>query len=270
MIRYLLLASSALLASPVAAQEWQTGPQTPSYPGGELADYPGVLGDGSTAQGGVAPAEAFVPDDVTSPDVNISEWITDTSVSRNTGDGEHKVRFICNVSHEASVDPILYPGEIHESHEHTFVGNMHTDENSTFESLRLNPGSTCAGGPVNASAYWETSVKKPLPSGVVASVKPDNIVLYYAHNAAASPTKYPLLNGLGFIFGVNPDDPNDLMRKAEIPSGFGYITDGFDGWSCYEADGSTPVDPDVPGPVRGFQTPEGTDPWGGRAQRVNY
>lgn len=266
MIRRLLLASSALLASPVAAQEWQIGPQTPSYPGGALAEYPGVIGDGTTDQGGVAPAEAFVPEDIPSSEagVDVEEWITDTNVSRNASDPEHKLRFVCNASHEASVDPILYPGQIHESHDHTFVGNMHTDQNSTFESLRENPGSTCPGGPVNPSAYWETSVKKQLPSGVVASIKPDLVVLYYVHNATESPTKYPLLNGLGFIFGRNPDDPNDLLRKAEIPSGFAYITDGFGGWACYQSDGVTPVDPDVPGPVYGFQTPEGTDPWGGR------
>lgn len=263
MIRY-LLTLLALLASPVAAQEWQTGPQTPSYPGGAENEYTGVVGDGSTTQGGTPPATAFEPADIPSTGITVEDWITSSGTVRSTGGAEHKARFTCESSHEKQEDPIIFPGMAKSGHRHRFIGNKGGGKDSNYSTLRADLRSTCAGGPLNPTLYWATAVLKLLPSGWEGSLKSDNTIFYYVHNATESPKRTRLFNGLAFIIGVNPEDPTDAPRKAEVPPGFAYITNGFDGWSCLNEDGGSSIDtvddqPNSPS----FILEGGGDPWGG-------
>jgi hypothetical protein len=78
-----------------------------------------------------------------------------------------------------------------------------------------------------------------------------------------------LLNGLAFIGGVDPDDPTEAARKAEIPAGFQFMTNGFAGWECrspttviIKAFGNADSYP-------ALEAPEGGDPWEGRCAAGN-
>jgi hypothetical protein len=65
-----------------------------------------------------------------------------------------EVNFIetCRFSHRAPDDPIVFPGKVGASHDHTFVGNRSTNAFSTFGSLR-SAGTTCQRRS-DTAAYW--------------------------------------------------------------------------------------------------------------------
>ena len=64
------------------------------------------------------------------------------------------VNFIenCRFSHRAPDDPIVFPGKLGASHDHTFVGNRTTNASSTFGSLRS--GATTCMRTDDTAAYW--------------------------------------------------------------------------------------------------------------------
>lgn len=59
---------------------------------------------------------------------------------------------VCTLSHSASDDPIVHPGETGTSHQHEFFGNTTTDADSTYASLRAG-GTTCRIR-ADTAAYW--------------------------------------------------------------------------------------------------------------------
>ena len=59
---------------------------------------------------------------------------------------------VCQFSHEASDDPIVYPGQAGKSHLHDFFGNATTDAASTYDSLRAG-ANTCRTAE-DSSGYW--------------------------------------------------------------------------------------------------------------------
>jgi len=87
-------------------------------------------------------------------------------------------RFICEFSHLAVADPIVFPGDPGRGHLHMFFGNTGADAHSTYASLRTSGDSTCAGGPLNRSAYWMPAVI----DGKGEVVVPDHFALYYKGN----------------------------------------------------------------------------------------
>jgi hypothetical protein len=251
-------------AVPATAQSWTEGPQTVSYPGGGNVSYPGLIGDGTTSQGGTPPAEASEVADIAS-EFTTSSWIvSDTSYTSSTG-AENKFRFTCNFSGTGRFDPILAKGNPSFGHDHTFVGVVNFSENSDYTNLRTNGGNShCSGGPLNRSLYWEPSMQKALPSGAVGTLKPDWVTFYYVVGNDEGTTFYRLLNGIQFIGGKWPSDLNDNARKAEIPAGFSWVTDGFSGngmgWYCENATGN---------PKPYLKTAAGADPWGGTCTAGN-
>ncbi|HEX6707040.1 MAG TPA: DUF1996 domain-containing protein [Albitalea sp.] len=85
-------------------------------------------------------------------------------------------RVLCNFSHMANDDPIVYPGQPGRSHLHTFFGNAGTNAYSTAESIATTGNSTCNGGTVNRTGYWvptlvDTRTNTPL--------KPKSAIVYY-------------------------------------------------------------------------------------------
>ena len=118
-------------------------------------------------------------------------------------------RFICNASHLAYDDPIVYPGQPGKSHLHQFYGNSGANANSTFASLRTSGNSTC-NSPLNRSAYWMPGMLDGLGNVVI----PDYVQVYYKRrmrtdprctlgNANAEGDCVNLPNGLRFIFGYD-------------------------------------------------------------------
>jgi len=112
-------------------------------------------------------------------------------------------RFLCNASHEAYDDPIVYPGQPGKSHLHQFFGNTLSDAYSTYESLRTTGMSTC-NSPLNRSAYWMPAMM----NGHGQVVRPDYVQIYYKRFPKDSPecTKQgkgcvDLPRGLRMVFG---------------------------------------------------------------------
>lgn len=119
---------------------------------------------------------------VPSSGFNSAEWIVPSSVSRSynpeTPVDEGAFRFECAPGHLNWDDPIIYPGiRGGSAHLHHWFGNPGGDYKSTFESLRANSeAGTCAGGPLNNTAYWFPAMIRPQNNMVVA---PDFISIYY-------------------------------------------------------------------------------------------
>jgi hypothetical protein len=109
-------------------------------------------------------------------------------------------RIVCQYSHMAFDDPIVYPGRPGASHLHTFFGNTGANATSNAQSILGTGNSTCDGGTVNRSAYWvptmiDTTTGKP--------VVPDGAVFYYKQGYLLNPSSIiqPLPAGLRMIAG---------------------------------------------------------------------
>lgn len=186
----------------------------------------GILG-GHGGHGPPAPGE-FVPltiDDVQyiPAEVDAAKWIGPAAIPRSMApDDVGAMRFICNTSHLAYDDPIVFPGEAGAAHLHMFFGNTEADANSTYESLRLSGDSSCQIGPFNRSSYWIPALLQakegvpgwPAPSPDIFDydvVQPDNLSLYYKRwpASAAECTRAPHLGCVPIhrawqlIFGTN-------------------------------------------------------------------
>ena len=284
MIRYLIPIALALSPTAAFAQSWTTGARPVVWA------VPPVIGDGnnslpesSTAtQGGDPPALAYEPAAIDeNGNYTRADWLTTGSIDR-IDNNEAKFRTNCNFSHFAADDPILAYGQPGVFHHHTFIGNKSTNHSSTYQTLRNNPASTCAGGPLNATAYWEPTMFKEIKPGVSVPIKPDQAVFYYVIQPYSETQKlYRLLRGKSFVGGVNPSDPTASARLAEIPDGQGWdktnpITgaylQGWDGFICYKGTSASNLNIVVPQTnsddpngdrSRVLVNANGTDPWAG-------
>lgn len=243
--------ANSFLAMPAYAQVWDGPGQQPI-----TITSAHTLGDGSTAQGGIAPAlengsAPVEPADIPS-NFTLADWLGPGLGSRTEGQPEAKARFHCHFSHELQEDPILFAGQAKKGHLHSFFGNTGANRNSNYTSLRTTGHSTCAGGPINRTAYWYPSVRKQLSSGLYVTLKPERIIVYYlvATVDAALSTRLP--RNLRYVSGYNPADPNYTplltalnAANAAIGSSGRYtfygstappsqtnIFDGFKGWRC--------------------------------------
>jgi len=142
-------------------------------------------------------------------------------------------RTVCEFSHMAFDDPIVYPGQPGRSHLHAFFGNTGVDGNSTAESIAATGNSTCRGGTVNRTAYWSPAV---IDTRDGTPVKPDFLLVYYktGYRGIAPQTVQPIPPGLRMIAGDSTasaptpgenaifacTDPNTGQgpRTAELPS----------------------------------------------------
>lgn len=122
---------------------------------------------------------------VPSSGFNRSDWIVPTRISPSykpeTPADEGAFRFECAPGHVNWDDPIVHPGiRGGSAHLHQWFGNPGGNYQSTFASLRANsePG-TCAGGPLNNTAYWFPAMIRPQNSMVVV---PDFTTIYYKVN----------------------------------------------------------------------------------------
>jgi hypothetical protein len=99
---------------------------------------------------------------------------------------------LCAFSHRAADDPIVLPGRPGASHDHTFVGNVSTDADSTLASLRAN-GTSCLRR-ADRAAYWAPTL---LLSG--AAVEPAGAAIYYVRQTRARVKPFP--PGLRIVAG---------------------------------------------------------------------
>lgn len=212
------------------------------YPHGFSARLPRI-GDGSDAQGGIAPAliDKEPPDFKTN--VPIGGWILAQDRRPDLPNGEAKFRTHCNVSHHAYDDPIVFPGLRGAAHLHTFFGNTKTNAFSTYRTLRTSGRSTCAAGPINRSAYWFPSVLKDnaIGDGKKMIVKPDFATIYYNVDQTQIEHMTRTPRGFSYVLGFNPSDPFDNLQRNEVAATGGasrYVGNGFLGWRCESSNGA--------------------------------
>ncbi|TCD06202.1 DUF1996 domain-containing protein [Erythrobacteraceae bacterium CFH 75059] len=117
-------------------------------------------------------------------------------------------RFLCQPSHLAYADPVMFPGDkTGKSHLHLFFGNTAANADSTFESLRRTGDSSCIN-PGNRSAYWKPALIQTNGAGRDEVVMPTYLNIYYKRRPASDPwyrangvTPVNLPRGLRYIFG---------------------------------------------------------------------
>lgn len=140
-------------------------------------------------------------------------------------------RLLCTVSHFATEDPVVHPGEPGAGHLHMFFGNIEADADSTGESLLSSGASTCQGGALNRSAYW-------LPAMVDGDrvVMPEAITLYYkSHRPESVSGIFPV--GLQLLAGLEPGGViNREFRKGERLH-----------WGCYNGSSAIDLRDTIPG-----------------------
>ena len=89
-----------------------------------------------------------------------------TTLNPSPSDGTGAFRVVCDYTHMAFDDPIVYPGQPGASHLHTFFGNTRTSAASTSSSVANTGNSSCHGGIANRSSYWVPTLldaqKKPI------------------------------------------------------------------------------------------------------------
>ncbi|MCW8217085.1 DUF1996 domain-containing protein [Streptomyces halstedii] len=147
----------------------------------------------------------------------------------------HEFQANCSVTHTGSVDPIVYPGQLNKSHNHTFMGNDTTDENSTTASLSA--GGTACKVPGDLSAYWIPTLYNG--DQEVRPVGPQTI--YYKAGVTDYTSVRPFPKGLRFVVG-NPMQTADEFRNHP-----GKV----EGWECgesynnFEFPATCPSRPDV-------------------------
>lgn len=134
-----------------------------------------------------------------------------------SSDGTGAFRTVCDFSHMAFDDPIVFPGQPGRSHLHTFFGNTGVTGNSTAASIASTGNSTCRGGTVNRSAYWVPSI---IDTRNGTPIRPTESHFYYKTGSIAPSAIRPAPLGLRMIAG----DP-----KNAAPSGpFIFSCDGND------------------------------------------
>jgi hypothetical protein len=137
-------------------------------------------------------------------------------------------RTVCEPSHYAFDDPIVFPGQVGKSHLHVFFGNTLAQAGSTAESLRTTGNSTCRGGTANRSSYWVPAMidMTGLP------VTPSESTIYYkgGFGGVRKQDIKPIPEGLRMIAGdpMNSSNGGDhvfVCHKATKPRRHAIITD---------------------------------------------
>jgi hypothetical protein len=138
-----------------------------------------------------------------------SDMLAPTDEVPSASDGTGAFRTVCEFSHMAFDDPIVFPGQPGRSHLHAFFGNTGIGANSTPASIANTGNSTCRGGTINRSGYWVPAMIDTLDG---TPVTPDSMIIYYktGYNGLAPASIQALPAGLRMIAG-------DSSNKAPYP-----------------------------------------------------
>jgi hypothetical protein len=126
--------------------------------------------------------------------------IADTGEMPVRVDDTGSFRTLCDYSHMAFDDPIVFPGQPGRSHLHTFFGNTATNAHSTQKSIATSGNSTCDGGVANRTAYWVPSL---LDTRTGQPLVPYQSIWYYksGYQGIAAKDIRPMPSGLRMIAG---------------------------------------------------------------------
>lgn len=230
---FLVLFATTLHAQEIGgtARDWPNGPANESW-------TPPISPDSAH------PADTYEPAVDDENGYTRSLWSNSSNQRHIVNGPEEKFRTVCQPAFIKRADPILAPGEYPAMHDHTFAGANSAYVIANVESFnysmgREHPSSSCQGGPLNSTLYWEPSVKDDR-YGVSLTVIPSVINFYYqtlAPGDGADMTR--LRRNYRFIGGANPMDYNDTARRAEYTAaGLEYpgspdTPAGFQGIGCF-------------------------------------
>jgi hypothetical protein len=256
-----LLAALPMLfvAQAAAAGPWLVGQQAATFTNTHL------IGDGSNARGGEAPYYASEPSDTPTNSTIITNWTRSCSPTdfgttcgefRDAAHGgtEAKARFDCNIIFHEQNDPVIAPGVANGStHDHSFFGNVAPKgaaQNVTYASLRATGYSTCYGGPLNRTLYWEPSMNVWVVSVGWVVLQPLNIVTYYicgdaidgniqsnSHAGPVNCSRWP--RNFNLVFGFDMNDPMNSRATNALAGATGsWAARGNSiSWSCETPNG---------------------------------
>lgn len=284
-MKKILLAATALTltATPAYANRpWQH----PDWTDGSipLPDW-GVL---STYPTGSAPADVYEPEAVAPTGFTRDDWLAGhdgSSYDAHQGaEFDKKFRIECEPNVVLPEDPVKFPGQGAVSHDHQGSGLVAWNADTTYSIARLHPNSSCGGGPLFPNLYIAPAMKKLLPSGVTASVRPQLVTNYYVEGQQSQPNVATWLRrDQDVIFGADPGNYNDTTNRAayaaggmeypgspETPAGtFGFqcVAGGGDGIALTVTDTNARMQSSTGAVItdhaKYFRGPGGTDPWGG-------
>jgi hypothetical protein len=131
----------------------------------------------------------------------------DTAMKRNPRglpavDGTVNFTSSCAFSHTNFDDPIVHPGIVGASHQHSFVGNDTTNADSTLASLQA--GTTSCRRSADKAGYWMPTLFKD-----GAPVQPVGATIYYRRRTLQAVRPFPA--GLKIVAGNSAaTSPQDL------------------------------------------------------------
>ncbi len=177
---------------------------------------------GTGAGGGSTPMPAFNPNLDPGESATLpagSPVIPSTYVPPPGQPTHHEFQANCAVTHEATVDPIVFPKLPGASHDHTFLGNHRVDAFSTTGSLSADtPDCTTPG---DHSGYWFPT----LYNGDTRILPVGRQVIYYKSGVSDYRSVVPFPKGLRFVVG----DPR--ATEAQFRQSPGAV----EGWECGNA-----------------------------------
>lgn len=147
------------------------------------------------------------------PPVDPAAWtrpdqVPSSSASEPTGN----FRTFCRPTGLGYIDPIVSPGQP-SAHLHQIFGNTATTPDSTYESLRAGPGSTCDGGLLNLTPYWFPAMIDAQGNVVGA----ERMQIYY--------------KGLGYAPGGLAGAQESIREIETLPAGLRMISTART-WRC--------------------------------------
>ncbi|MEM9616033.1 MAG: DUF1996 domain-containing protein [Actinomycetota bacterium] len=158
--------------------------------------------------------------DTPSDQLDIADYIVDgrqrySQIQGKVTDGG-RFHEVCQFSHLAYDDPIVFPGQPGATHLHMFFGNTRTNAFSTADSILNEGGSTCGKGELNRTAYWIPA----LFDGNHNVIVPEEFMVYY-QNSRTENQDVVLPDDLRFVHGeahapqpqqmVDPNAPNEKL-----------------------------------------------------------
>jgi hypothetical protein len=121
----------------------------------------------------------------------------------------HEFQMNCSVNHTLFDDPLLLAGQPGASHNHSFMGNLDTDADSTPESLLNGSGTSCTI-PQDKSAYWFPTLYR----GDDQVISPILQTLYYKSGIRDYKKVHPFPAGLRFYAGSPFYTSGDDFKNA--------------------------------------------------------
>ena len=143
-----------------------------------------------------------------------------------TNNGTGQFRTVCNFSHMAFNDPIVFPGMQGAAHLHTFFGNTAIDHASTQASIETSGNSTCSGGTANRTGYWIPAL---IDTKDGTPIKPESIMIYYKTGYIDGDNVQPFPRGLRMIAGdtKSSSKQDTIFWLCTSPTGDAQTSYGF-------------------------------------------